>query len=123
MKNKAIFTKFQVSVKQSEIGIAPMPYEFGFKLVDYLPHMYTHEFPFLSKKPVETDTYDTIIKPFDKYVWIFMFVCIFMQFLLLRVLQQLYNQVTGTKNPKNFIYEGNVQDSIYVIRNNSTSIK
>ena len=85
-----------------------MPFDFGFKLVDFLPHMYTREFYFMSKKPEETGTYDTIIIPFDKYVWVFMFVCIYMQFLLLRVMQTLYNQVTGTKSHKNFIYEGNV---------------
>ena len=100
-------------MKQSEIGIAQLAFiDFRFNLVDYLPYMYTYEFHLTSKKPEATASYDTIIRPFDKYVWTFMFVCIYTQFLLLRVMQQLYNQVTGMKNPKNFIYEGNVQDNI-----------
>ena len=82
--------------------------ESRFKLVDYLPHMYTYEFYFGSKKPDQITTYDTIIIPFDKYVWTFMFVCICTQFLLLVLMQQLYNNVTGTQNPDNFIYEGNI---------------
>ena len=98
---------FQVSVKQCELGIGQLALvDKRFKLVDYLPPMYTIGLLFASKKPRELTTYDSIVIPFDKYVWAFMFGCICAQFLLLVLMQQLYSIVAGTRNSIDFIYEG-----------------
>ena len=98
---------FQVSVKQSELGIGQTSMvHHRYKLVDYLPPMYTSWLLFGSKKPGELTTYDSIVIPFDKYVWAFMFGCICAQFLLLVSMQQLYSIVAGTRNSIDFIYEG-----------------
>ena len=96
-------------MKQSELGIFQITLEdYRLRLIDYLPPMYTVEFYLNSKKPRATTTYDTIIIPFDKYVWTFMMVCIFTQFLLLVLMQRLYNNATGTEYLNNFIYEGDI---------------
>ena len=95
-------------MKQSELGIGQIAIEdYRFKSVDYLPTMYTSELFLMSQKPREIASYDTIILPFDKFVWAFMFGCICAQFLLLIVMQELYSTVTRTRNPDDFIYEGN----------------
>ena len=107
--------KFQVSLKQSELGIFQITFEdYRLMLIDYLPHMYTIEFYLNSQKPRSTTTYDTIVIPFDKYVWTFMIVCICTQFLLLVLMQQLYNNATGTENQDNlqYLYEGNIWNNI-----------
>ena len=102
-------TTFQVSTKQSELGIGQIAFkDYRFKLVDYLPPMYMFEDVLASKKPTEITSYDTIIIPFDKYVWSFLFGCICAQFLLLVIMQHLYSNVTGTSYLNDFIYEGNI---------------
>ena len=68
--------------------------------------MYMFESFLATKKPEAIASYDSIIIPFDKYVWSFTFGCIIVQFLLLVVMQYLYSHVTGTKFRKDFIYEG-----------------
>lgn len=94
-------------MKQSEIGIGQTFYtEYRFKLVDFLPHMSATAMFAASQKPKEIVSYLTIITPFDKYVWLFMMGCICAQFLLLVQMQHLYSYMTGTKVPKDFIYEG-----------------
>ena len=96
-------------MKQSELGIGQTSIDITrYKLVDYLPPMYTLEIFFASKKPGELATFDSIVIPFDKYVWAFMFGCICAQFLLLVLMQQLYSIVAGTRNSIDFIYEGYV---------------
>ena len=100
-------SSLQVSNKQSELGIGNLALQdYRFKLVDYLPHMYLFETVLASQKPKEISSYDTIIIPFDKYVWSFMLFSICSQFLLLVIMQHLYSDVTGIRNPKDFLYEG-----------------
>ena len=68
--------------------------------------MYMKEQFLGTKKPNEIASYDSIIIPFDQYVWSFTFCCIGAQFLLLVLMQRLYSHVTGTIIPKDSIYEG-----------------
>ena len=105
---------FQVSIKQSELGIGQTALTgYRFQLVDFLPPMATNAYLIVSQKPQEITTYDTIINPFDKYVWLFMFFCIFTQFILLVIMQLLYSHVTGTEYVTDYIYEGNLDRSSY----------
>ena len=114
-------TTFQVSTKQSELGIGQIAFkDYRFKMVDYLPPMYTFESRLLSRKPDEITSYDTIIIPFDKYVWSFTFGSIFAQFLLLVIMQHLYSKVTGARITIDFIYEGYFTEcQTYIYRNMS----
>lgn len=99
---------FKVSTKQSEIGIGQISLEYNrFKLVDYLPPMIANTWFITYQKPKEIISFDSIIIPFDKYVWIFTFVCICAQFLLLVIMQHLYSHLTGMKYTNDYIYEGN----------------
>ena len=68
--------------------------------------MYAEEVIMASQKPMEVTTYDTIIIPFDKYVWLFTICCIIAEFMLLIAMQNVWSYVTGTKNPDDFIFEG-----------------
>ena len=100
-------------MKQCELGIGQTYYEsYRFKLVDYLPSMYSSDEFLLSQRPKEIISYDTIVIPFDKYVWLFMLGCMCAQFLLLVKMQYLYSSLTGKGSPKDFIYEGTLLNDI-----------
>ena len=71
-----------------------------------MPAMYKGGTIMASQRPKEITSYDTIVIPFDKYVWLFMFGCIITQFLLLVMMQELWSSVTGTSKPHDFIFEG-----------------
>ena len=110
------FTLPQVSTKESELGVGQTTFmDQTFELVDFSPAMYMSERFIASKKPTEVMSYDTIIIPYDKYVWLCTCGCICTQFLLLIAMQYLYSHVTETRNPNDFIYEGtyyrNLQNS------------
>ena len=110
-----IIVIFQVSTKQSELGIGQTGLTYHtFQLVDFLPPMSANAYFISSQKPKEITTYDTITIPFDKYIWCFTFGCIFAQFILLVIMQQLYSHVTGTKNKNDYIYEGKLVISSYI---------
>ena len=59
-----------------------------------------------SQKPISITTYDTIIIPFDKYVWVFTICSIIAEFILLIAMQNVWSFMTGTNNPDDFIFEG-----------------
>ena len=105
--------KFQVYSKQTEFGIGPTSIlSYGNNLTDLLPAMYRIETILTSQKPKEITSYDTIIIPFDKYVWFFMLGCIITQFLLLVLMQNLWSNVTGTRKPHDFLFEGFVMHQL-----------
>ena len=108
----AVLPLLQVSTKQSELGIGQISLkDYRFQLVDFLPPMSTNAYLIVSQKPQEITIHNTIIIPFDKYVWLFMFCCIFAQFILLVIMQLLYSHVTGTEYVTDYIYEGNLDRS------------
>ena len=59
-----------------------------------------------SARPKPIISYDSIVYPFDTYVWIFTFACIMAQFFLLQIMQALWCKVSGTSNQIDFICEG-----------------
>ena len=99
---------FQISSKKAELGIGQQTafQENRFKVVDFLPAMYAQENLLASQRPKEIASYDTIVLPFDKYIWFITFSCIFGQFLLLVAMQNLWSYVTGASNPDDYIFEG-----------------
>ena len=102
----------QVSTKHSEMGIGLVSMNhYRFMLVDFLPPMDTNTWFIATQKPNEIASFDSIVIPFDKYVWLFTFVCICAQFLLLVIMQNVYSHVTGIKNPNDYVYEGNKEES------------
>ena len=87
--------------------------DYRYKFVEFLPAMYLDETILASKKPKEITSYDTIIIPFDKYVWSFTLACIITQFLLLIMMQTLWSSVTGTSRPRDFVFEGLLKNRLF----------
>ena len=77
-----------------------------YKLVDYLPAMFMIEFIMHGKKPGEIVSYNTIIEPFDGYVWLFAIISMLAQFFTLCLMQNIWTKISGITNPKDCIFEG-----------------
>ena len=102
-----------MSSKQSELGIGQMNFaDYRYKVVEYLPAMFTFEYIIHSKTPGIIASYDTIIIPFDGYVWLFTTISMIAQFLVLSFMQSIWPRISG-KNSKNYNFEGlNILPSI-----------
>ena len=93
--------------KQCEIGMGQMFFAlYRYKVVDYLHYMYEHPYPMFSQKPREIVSYDTIIYPFDNYVWAFTLCMIAAQFTLLIIIQNAWSIASGKPNPQDYIFQG-----------------
>ena len=68
--------------------------------------MHMYEYIMKSKKPHEIATYDTIVYPYDAYIWIFIIVTMLAQFLALHILQRTWSFLSGQPNPRHYIFEG-----------------
>ena len=68
--------------------------------------MYEQRILLMTKKPDEIAAFDTIVYPFDFYIWGFTFSCILVKFILLLVIQNVWHKVTETSNPIDYVYEG-----------------
>ena len=77
--------------------------------------MYMYEYIMLSKRPDQIASYDTIVYPFDAYIWIFIVISMMAQFLALFVIQNVWSFMSGHSNPKDYIFEGWWLKSIDVI--------
>ena len=75
-------------------------------LVDYLPPMYVYEFIMKSKRPDPLATFDTIVYPFDIYIWTFMIISMILQFLMLIAMQKIWSSLSGNFNINKFVFEG-----------------
>ena len=80
--------------------------DYRYKVVDFLPAMYMYEYIMLSKRPDQIASYDTIVYPFDAYIWIFIIISMMAQFLALFVIQNVWSFMSGHSNPKYYIFEG-----------------
>ena len=97
----------KVSIKESEMGIGQSSFStYRYKLVDYLPNMYKHEYVMMSKKPHAIASFDTIIYPFDSFIWIFTLGCMLAEFGMLLLMQNSWNKASGTSNNNNHVFEG-----------------
>ena len=70
--------------------------------------MYIHEFVMMSKKPHEIASFDTIIYPFDSYVWIFTLGSMLAEFVMLLLMQNSWHRASGISNNDdyNYVFEG-----------------
>ena len=87
------------------IGQPPLKH-YRYKIVDYLPYMYEHQFIITSGQPREIVSYNSILDPFDAYVWGFSVSIIIAEFILLIVMQNLWSIVSAKPNPHDYIYQG-----------------
>ena len=94
-------------IKQSEIGMGQIGFTlYKYKMVDYLHYMYESPFFMFSRKAREIVSYDTIIHPFDIYVWALTWIMITSQFILLVSLQNVWAIASGNTNPRDYIFQG-----------------
>ena len=97
----------KVSTKQSEMGIGQtFLRHYRYKLVDFLHFMYVHQLLITTGQPKEIVSYDTIVYPFDIYVWGFAGGTIIVVFILLMVMQNLWSIIVEEQNPRDYLYQG-----------------
>ena len=93
--------------KQSEIGMGQTQLAlYRYKVVDYLHYMHEYPYVMFSRKPTEIVSYDSIIYPFDTYVWALTWIMITSQFILLVSLQNVWAIASGNTNPRDYIFQG-----------------
>ena len=104
----------KVSTKQAELGIGQAAIAaYRFRMVDYLPSMYTHEWVMLSRKPALTVLYYSIISPFDAHVWMFTLSAMVAEFVILVASQNAWSRATGKANPRDYIFEGDQNTGLF----------
>ena len=79
---------------------------YRYKQVDFLPYMYLHQLIITTGQPREIVSYDTIVYPFDIYVWGFAGGLIIVEFILLLVMQNLWSIIVSKQNPRDYFYQG-----------------
>ena len=85
-------------------GFAPKRY----KLIDYLPWMYTYEFPVQSRKPEKIVSLNTLIYPFDVYVWCFTLSFAMAIFVVFLFIQKAWFHASGQRPPNGWIFHGRI---------------
>ena len=80
-----------MSQKKSELGIGqPSMVSYRYSLVDYLHWMYVYEFLISTIKPKEVSSLETLLYPFDFYVWIFTIASVIAVLMFLIIAQNLW---------------------------------
>ena len=97
-----------MATKEAELGIgASSIAEYRYKVIDYLPWMYVFELSLTSRRPEEIASYDTLIYPFDSYIWCFIIGATLVTFTLLLTMQKLWNHIYGKSFTFDHIFKGN----------------
>ena len=78
------------------------------KEVEYLPYMNLYEFIWIHKKPEPITSYETIILPFDHYVWAFTIGSTIFAFTTLILMQKIHSHASGHNDPLDYVHQGNV---------------
>ena len=93
--------------KQSELGIGQTGFaSHRYNRVSYLPWMYMYNFVFLSKVPLPIVTYDTLIYPFDYFIWSFCATFTLVMFMVLATFQGVWAYASGESNPVGWLFQG-----------------
>ena len=85
-----------MSQKKSEIGIGQTSMvSYRYSLVDYLHWMYVYEFLISTIKPKEVSSLETLLYPFDFYVWIFTIASVIAVLMFLIIAQNLWQSTAS----------------------------
>ena len=68
--------------------------------------MYTYEFPVQSRKPEQIVSFDTLIYPFDEYVWCFTLSFVMAIFVVLLLMQRAWFHASGEQPANGWIFQG-----------------
>ena len=75
---------------------------------DALPWMYMYEFYLKHRKPAQIASFETLINPFDSYVWAFSIGSTITIFVVLVVMQKLWSNVSGIASPIGYMFQGDI---------------
>ena len=92
-------------------GFVPKRY----KLIDYLPWMYIYEFPVQSRKPKQIVSLDTLIYPFDVFVWCYILSSAMAMFVVFLFIQMAWSHASGEKPPNGWIFHGRDMFCIFML--------
>jgi hypothetical protein len=70
--------------------------------------MFVYEFIIQSAMPKEVATYDTLIFPFDNYIWSFVICLTVLEIIILMLMELMWYDATGFHSTKSYVYEGKV---------------
>ena len=91
-----------MATKQSDIGIGQASMmAYRYQVVDFLPYMFSYEFLIMTGKPIQTPAYETLIHPFDRYIWIFIFAFILFVSCALTAIEKVWLLGPGRDSQKN----------------------
>ena len=97
----------QVHKKAYEIGLGGVSISPNrYKWIEYFPWMYTYEFPVQSRKPEQIVSFDTLVYPFDGYVWCFTLSFTVGMFLVFIFIQKTWVFASGETPPNGWIFQG-----------------
>ena len=101
---------WQVNQKDCEIGVGQHAIiSKRAKLIEYLPWMFVYINGVQSKKAEQiSNTLDTLIFPFDKYIWLFTITFTMAVFILLIFIQKCWIHASGQKPPDGWIFQGDI---------------
>ena len=86
-----------MSQKKSEMGIGQTSMvSYRYSLVDYLHWMYVYEFLISTIKPKEVSSLETLLYPFDFYVWIFTIASVIAVLMFLIIAQNLWQSTSSS---------------------------
>ena len=80
-----------------------------YEVADFLPPMSVYDYIISQKKPEEIASYDTLIHPFDKYVWAFTFASTIGVMVTLILMKKFWNIKQGHSSYENDYYKGDKQ--------------
>ena len=77
-----------------------------YDVADYLSWMYYYEFGIESQRPNQIVSFDTILFPFDNYIWAFSLFLTTVTFILLVIFQFAWSMASGEENPREWLFQG-----------------
>ena len=88
-----------------------IPYRY--KLIEYLPHMFTYVLEVQSKKPEQIISFDALIYPLDSYSRYFTLTFTTAVLLLLILIQKCWTHASGQNPPNGWLFQGDRSFLIY----------
>ena len=99
----------QVNQKDCEIGVGQHAIiHMRYKLVEYLPWMFVYINGVQSKKAEQINTLDTLIYPFDQYIWYFTASFSMAVFIALIFIQKCHINAMGHIPQDGWIFQGDI---------------
>ena len=98
------------------MGIGPARYNhYGYQKVDFLPPICDYMYIISQRKPGEIASFETLINPFDKYVWAFTLASTISVMAALTIMKRCWNLKQGRPSYENNYYKGEKQHNYFLL--------